>query len=106
MQSAQEFVEDYLRKEARFFKAAEATFPGTHFSTKRRQVVLNVSEQKTRALVVVSGSGVGYRTRYALRRKKTGWSIAAIQPQCPACSLFGASKDCEHCHGKGWRERR
>jgi len=103
MQSAQEFVEDYLRKEERFLEAAEAAFPGTGFQTSARQVVLDVSELKTRALVVVSGSGKGYRVRYALRRQGADWSIAAIQRECPACSLFVATKDCEHCRGKGWR---
>jgi hypothetical protein len=102
MQSAQEFVEDHLRKEARFFAAAEVALPGAFFRT-RHQVVLDVSELKTRALVVVSGSGKGYRVRYALRRRRAGWSIAGIQRECPVCSLFEATKDCEHCRGKGWR---
>ena len=46
MQSAREFVEDYLRKGERFFKAAEAAFPGTGFQTSGRQAVLDVSELK------------------------------------------------------------
>jgi hypothetical protein len=102
MQSAREFVEDLLRKETDFIEAVGVAFPGASFQT-RRQVVLKVSELKTRALVVTSGSGKGYRVRYALRRQRTRWSIAAIQRECPVCSLFEATRDCEHCRGRGWR---
>jgi hypothetical protein len=101
MPSAKEFVEDYLRKEARLQEAAAIAFPGIapwYIPT----VVLHVHELRTRAYVIVGGLRKGYRTRYTLRHRRNEWSVAVVQRECPVCDLFGPNKNCEDCHGKGW----
>jgi hypothetical protein len=105
MQTAREFVEEYLGNEARFFDTLKIAFPGSHFEAEpipEMQQVLDVSEFKQRAYVVVSGISDAYKTRYALRRRSYGWALIAIQPQCPLCHRYGRNKQCELCGGKGW----
>jgi hypothetical protein len=102
MQTAREFVENYLRNEMRFLEAAAIAFPGGPFEAGPMQDILDVSEFERRAFVVVSGAVEGCRTRYALRRRSYGWALDDVQWQCSLCRRHGRRKKCQLCQGKGW----
>ena len=79
MQSARQFVEDYLKKQVRFYEIVARSFREGYIlfdaEQAKAEVVLDASESKEDALVITSGQGEGYRTRYALRREDEGWSL-------------------------------
>ena len=100
MQSAQEFVENYLGKEINFWKAA-SDFAGSE--SRHPPVVVEASESKTEAFVIVSDRDRedGYKKRFSLRRESGSWSLLRIQEQC-VCRISGHQGDCEFCRGEGW----
>ena len=106
-QSARQFVEDYLKKQARFYEAAARSLPegGSLFDTEqaKAEVVLDVSESVEGALVITSGRGEGYRTRYALRPDGEGWSITRVHRECGVCYVTSKKQDCQFCGGEGWK---
>ena len=62
MQSPRKCVEDYLKKEARFLQVCNTSLQSNLFDAQRvaREAVLDVSQSRTRATVVTSGSGERY----------------------------------------------
>src|SRR5437667_5131561 len=107
MQCARQFVEDYLKKQVRFYEIAARCFRKGNIlfdaEQAKAEVVLDASESKEDALVITSGQGEGYRTRYALRRDDEGWSLTRVQMECGVCHITRRNLNCEFCDGEGWR---
>jgi len=105
MQSANQFIEDFLIKQAHFFQVAGPLSCGLG---ERAEAVLEATESLTGAAVTTSGSGPGYRQKFILERKRDSWKIKEVQSECTACFIRAQlagnanNESCEDCGGAGW----
>ena len=122
MQSAEDFLRDYLRSrtkvardswsihdlhEKRFF--APNYTPWNHEKAiaglESERVVTGTNIEGMVEIVTASESfGMAERTRYRLNRQDDSWRIVSIESACCVCMGSGEERNrtCNICKGKGW----
>src|SRR4051812_17634037 len=111
MQSAQDFIRDYLKEQVRlqevwseawlpvrerFFQPGYNVFdPQRSIDRAKAEEPLEVSESEGAAVVTTSGYGEGHRLRYTLQDVLGAWRISRIELECGICRGTGKRKDRE-----------
>jgi hypothetical protein len=121
MQSAQDFIRDYLKEQVRlqevwseawlpvrqrFFQPGYNAFdPQRNIDRAKAEVPLAISESEGVAVVTTSGYGEGHRLRYTLQETPGAWRTSRIELECGICRGSGKCEDreCKLCEGKGWK---
>jgi len=125
MQSAQEFIESFLREKAVVFRLTRQAchqFDKKFFSESIVTCRSNWNEDRNRnlesvSLIDTSNDTVSFittelifrrthRKRYHLRISENKWEIHKQEDECFLCKGTGlsAEKPCRHCHGIGWKD--
>jgi hypothetical protein len=124
MQSAEQFMELFLREQAKVGAAArdlyqpfeerfyEPDYLALHTDSraereKKRETLLTAEDYGEIAKAITTGrGGVPKRYRYHLRRFGTSWRIQEREWECLLCQGTGKQRDdpYETCHGTGWKD--
>jgi len=126
MESAEEFIVDFIRERAVMLKKEQESF--TPFRRKfysddcelgRRRAeklkeLLNAAEKVVRVrssekeaeVFTVSSDGLGTtaRLRYRLDAMPEGWLIMGVDLECPVCRGAAGDHTCSICGGNGWHD--
>src|SRR6266852_5616287 len=98
MQSAQDFIQDYLKEQIRlqeiwsaawlpvreryFQPGSNALDPQQNIDRAKAEVPVAISEAGGTSVVTTSGYGEGHRLRYTLANTEGAWRISRVELEC------------------------